>query len=87
MLPSLNFEMQTEEGKVKVRAILGQRMYPLVLELAKDASLAPKVTGMLIDLQTFSVREIVDMISQPELLAENVEDALNLIRSTDQEEQ
>lgn len=48
--------------KEKQSSILGELLYPMVKELAKDKGLAPKITGMLIDFEVFEVSDILEFL-------------------------
>jgi len=52
--------------------MLGELLYPLVKELAKDKTLAPKITGMLIDFDVFEVADIIELLESKEHLVERV---------------
>lgn len=64
----------------KQRQILGELLFPLVKGFAND-SLAPKITGMLIDLSVLEVTEILEFLENPVLLEERVREAMELIES------
>jgi len=67
----------------KQRQILGELLFPLVLGTAGN-DLAPKITGMLIDLSVLEVTEILEFLENPELLAERVHEAKELIQNEDE---
>jgi len=58
---------------------LGEMMYPLVLELVGER-FAPKVTGMLIDLETLQVSEILQFLKDEELLKSKANEALLVLK-------
>lgn len=74
----LNDFLQLEEDKQ--RQILGELLFPLVRQLSSD-NLAPKITGMLIDLSVLEVTEILEFLENPSLLEERVSEAVELIES------
>jgi hypothetical protein len=55
-------------------------LFPLVKQISGD-SLAPKITGMLIDLSVLEVTEILEFLENNELLVERVQEAVELIQS------
>ena len=61
------------------RNMLGELLFPMVKELVDEPSLAPKVTGMLIDFDVFEIQEILDFIENEEELKERVKEAVELI--------
>lgn len=65
------------------RQILGELLFPRVLSIT-DEDLAPKITGMLIDLDVLAVEEILEFLDNPEILRERVEEASELIQSDSQ---
>lgn len=75
------FDKQSGEFK---RNTLGRFMYNKIPEvyakIKEDESLIGKVTAILIDFETFELKEIVDLLRNNELLLENIEDAINLIK-------
>jgi len=66
----------------KQRMILGQLMFPLIQPIAGE--LAPRITGMLIDLSVLELSEILEMLENPALLQERVIEARDLILGEDQ---
>jgi len=66
--------------KDKQRNILGEILYPLIKERVGD-SLAPKITGMLIDLDVLEITEIFEFLEDRDLLHERIEEAKQLILS------
>lgn len=64
----------------KQRQILGELLFPLVKNFAND-TLAPKITGMLIDLSVLEVTEILEFLENPSLLEERVHEAVELIET------
>jgi len=62
------------------RQILGEMLFPLVKQISGD-QLAPKITGMLIDLSVLEVTEILEFLENTELLVERVQEAVELIQS------
>lgn len=63
----------------KQRQILGELLFPLIRERAGE-QIAPKITGMLIDLSVLEVSEILEFLENPQLLDERVSEAEALIR-------
>jgi len=63
--------------------MLGELLYPMVKELAKDKNLAPKITGMLIDFEVFEVTDIIELLESKEHLVERVEEAEDLITTAE----
>ena len=82
MKAKLNEFLALEEEKQ--RQILGELLFPRVKAIAGDA-LAPKITGMLIDLSVLEVQEILEFLEDPAILKERVEEAIELIRSAGQQ--
>jgi polyadenylate-binding protein len=62
----------------KQRQILGELLFPLIRNKA-GPDVAPKITGMLIDLSVLEVTEILEFLEDPDLLAERVEEAKLLL--------
>ena len=72
----------------KQRNILGELLFPMVEKLCvdiKDDGIAPKVTGMLIDLEVFEVTEILEFIENEESLKERVKEAVELLTAENNE--
>ena len=69
----------TSFDKEKQRNILGELLFPKIQNQAGE--LAPKITGMLIDLDVLEVGEIVELLEDEELLKERVQEAKDLIQS------
>jgi len=61
------------------RQILGELLFPRIKDKAGDV-LAPKITGMLIDLSVLEVTEILEFLEDPTLLEERVTEAVQLIQ-------
>jgi hypothetical protein len=66
--------------KEKQRNILGELLFPLIKDKVGD-SLAPKITGMLIDLDVLEIQEIFEFLEDLDLLHERIEEAKQLILS------
>jgi len=66
--------------KEKQRNILGELLFPLIKERVGE-SIAPKITGMLIDLDVLEIDEIFEFLEDKDLLHERIEEAKNLILS------
>jgi len=58
--------------------ILGNLMFPKV-ERQSDKNNAPKITGMLIDLDVLTIDEIIETLEDENLLAERIAEAKNII--------
>lgn len=69
--------LPAEEQKI----MLGNMMYKKVNELAPPSSLIPKITGMLIDLDVLEIKEIIEILENPELLKDRMNEAINIIDS------
>lgn len=67
----------------KQRNILGELLFPMVEKLVPDNqnNLAPKVTGMLIDLEVFEITEIIEFIEDQDSLKERVTEAVELLNN------
>ena len=78
-----NLKIFTELDQTKQRNILGEILFPMVEKLVPDNknNLAPKVTGMLIDLEVFDVPEIIDFIEDANSLKERVDEAVELLNN------
>jgi len=66
--------------KEKQRNILGELLFPLIKERVGE-SIAPKITGMLIDLDVLEISEIFEFLEDRELLNERISEAKDLILS------
>jgi len=66
----------------KQRQILGELLYPKVSKHTTP-DLAPKITGMLIDLSVLEVQEILEFLEDDVVLQERVTEAAELIRGGD----
>jgi len=66
--------------KEKQRNILGELLFPLIKDKVGD-NLAPKITGMLIDLDVLEISEIFEFLEDLDLLHERIEEAKQLILS------
>ena len=69
----------TAFDKEKQRNILGELLFPRIQNEAPE--LAPKITGMLIDLDVLEVGEIVELLEDEDLLRERIQEAKDLILS------
>jgi len=56
-------EMEVEQQ----RSIFGEILFPMAQSICQNPANAPKVTGMLIDLEVFSTDEILKFLDQPEV--------------------
>jgi len=75
------FEAKSEEAK---RNTLGRLMYNKILELnptleTPGSNMVAKVTAILIDSETFTVKEIVENLRNPDGIQENVQEAITII--------
>lgn len=66
------------QSQDKQRQILGELLFPKV-RAKTDEVLAPKITGMLIDLSVLEVSEILEFLEDETLLAERITEAKELI--------
>lgn len=64
----------------KQRNILGEMLFPMVSKRI-GGDLAPKITGMLIDLTVLEVGEIIEFLEDESILDVRIEEAKNLIES------
>jgi len=64
--------------KTKQRNILGEFLYPKVKDRT-GSGLAPKITGMLVDLDVVEIADVCEMIEQPDVLEERIREAKSLI--------
>jgi polyadenylate-binding protein len=81
--PAFNMEEFMSLDENKQRMILGEMLFPRVQQIS-GGSLAPKITGMIIDLTVLEVSEILEFLENNELLVERVEEAMELIKSEGQ---
>ena len=65
----------------KQRTILGELLFPLVQKHVSHETLAPKITGMLIDFTVFEVTDIIEFLDNAEILHERVAEAEGLIQT------
>ena len=71
--------------KEKQQNILGNIMYHKVMESSlADKKLAPKITGMLIDLDILEINEIIEIMENKDILEERIEEAMEVIHTTDE---
>ena len=61
------------------RNILGSLLYPLVLKKVETPDLAPKITGMLIDFESFTVADILEFIESDNSLTAAILEAQTII--------
>jgi len=66
--------------KDKQRNILGELLFPLI-KLQVGESIAPKITGMLIDLDVLEISEIFEFLDDQDLLKERINEAKELIEN------
>lgn len=76
---SLKSKMQEFLGleDEKKRQILGEMLFPKVKIFAPQH--APKITGMLVDLEVLEVSEILELLEDDALLKERIDEALELV--------
>lgn len=67
------------DAKSQMR-ILGELLFPLIRRMVNE-QLAPKITGMLIDLTVLEVSDILEMLESPSALKERVDEAVELLNS------
>jgi len=70
--------------KDKQRNILGELLFPLI-KLQVGESVAPKITGMLIDLDVLEITEIFEFLEDPDLLKERIQEAKELIENEEKD--
>ena len=71
--------------KEKQQNILGNIMYHKVMESSlTDKKLAPKITGMLIDLDILDINEIIEIMENKDILEERIAEAMEVIENTDE---
>ena len=68
--------------KDKVWNDLGLLIYPKVDAQVSDKSKVGKVTGMLVDLTTLSIKDILEAVNDEAVLIERIEEALEMINSS-----
>jgi len=66
--------------KDKQRNILGELLFPLIRDQVGE-KVAPKITGMLIDLDVLEVNDILEFLEDKDLLTERINEANELIES------
>jgi len=71
--------------KDKQRNILGELLFPLIKAQVGE-SIAPKITGMLIDLDVLEISEIFEFLEDHDLLKERITEAKELIENENAEE-
>jgi len=64
--------------KDKQRNILGELLFPLIKERVGESN-APKITGMLIDLDVLEIQDIFEFLEDRDLLDERIKEANELI--------
>jgi polyadenylate-binding protein len=70
------------QSQDKQRQILGELLFPKVRARTTEV-MAPKITGMLIDLSVLEVAEILEFLEDESLLNERIQEAKELIESGD----
>jgi polyadenylate-binding protein len=66
--------------KDKQRNILGELLFPLIRDQVGE-KVAPKITGMLIDLDVLEINDILEFLEDKDLLTERIKEANELIES------
>lgn len=66
----------------KQRQILGELLFPQIKQYTTE-TMAPKVTGMLIDLSVLEVSEILELLENQSLLKERCSEATALIQQNE----
>lgn len=66
---------------------LGTLMYQRIKTVFKKEEMIPKITGMLIDLEVLDYNEIMDIIQNDELLQERIEEAIEVIEDSNNNEE
>lgn len=61
------------------RKLLGNLMFYRVSQIPNDASIIPKITGMLIDLEVLELEDIIEILTDDSILQERVNDAIAII--------
>lgn len=51
---------------------MGEILYPLVYKFQEVKAIAPRITGMLIDLDVFDITDIIEIIENEETLKERI---------------
>lgn len=72
------FELLSPEEK---KTILGNLMYWKVSNEQVSQAMVPKITGMLIDLDTLPLEEIIEMLENPAALKERIQEAVDTIET------
>jgi len=65
----------------KRKMVIGERLYPLVLEAQPDK--APKITGMLLEMEN---PEIIELLDSPAALQKKIEEALEVLKKSEDTE-
>lgn len=68
----------------KQRNILGELLYLKILRKSRPEH-APKITGMLVDLEVLTVQDILEMLEDDQILDERIHEALDLVFSEGQQ--
>jgi Poly-adenylate binding protein, unique domain len=79
---NIEFFINQMENQDK-KDLLGNLMYPRVRESCNNTEFVPKITGMLIDLEVLQVTEIIEIIENPEVLRERIDEAIEIIKEED----
>jgi len=70
----LTIEMLTNASPQEQKAMLGERLYPLIYE--RNAESAGKITGMLLEMDN---SEILNLLESPDALEEKIEEAVEVL--------
>lgn len=68
----------------KKRNLLGEMMYKKVNSMNIDPTKVSKVTGMLIDLEILEIDEIVEMLTNDEVLSDRINEAIEVINESNE---
>merc|ERR1711871_625934 len=63
----------------QIKHTIGERLYPLVLEAEPDK--APKITGMLLEMEN---AEIIELLDSPEALQKKIQEALDVLSKSEE---
>lgn len=73
-----------ELDEERKRNLLGEMMYKKVNSQNIDANKVSKVTGMLIDLEILEIDEIVEMLTNDEVLVDRINEAIEVINESNE---
>jgi polyadenylate-binding protein len=82
----MNHALFMELDKERQNNILGNLMYSRVIQSSIiDKELAPKITGMLIDLDILDIAEIIEILENSDNLEERIKEAMEVINNNDED--